>query len=84
MWLEKQRVAKKPKPKPVPLEWDWREETWFDLQDVGSQGWEEPKESYPWDEDTSIQIPEGIIRAFVQTPRTDKGVASLFRLKKFS
>ncbi len=83
-WAEK--IAKKPKPKPVPLEWDWRLAPWYNFpeDDDSPQWWEEPKESYPWDEDTSIQTPKGIIRAFVQKPRTDKGVASLFRLKNFS
>jgi hypothetical protein len=76
-WAEK--IAKKPRPKPTYINGNV-----IDLHPFIHDPWWLIHEEKPEDEDTSIQTPEGIIRAFVQKPRTDKGVASLFRLKKFS
>ena len=76
-WAEK--IAKKPKPKPTYINGNV-----IDLHPFIHDPWWLIHEEKPEDEDTSIQTPKGIIRAFVQKPRTDKGVASLFRLKNFS
>ena len=76
-WAEK--IAKKPRPKPTYINGNV-----IDLHPFIHDPWWLIHEEKPEDEDTSIQTPKGIIRAFVQKPRTDKGVASLFRLKKFS
>ena len=73
------KVVKKPKPKPTYINGNV-----IDLHPFIHDPWWLIHEEKPEDEDTSIQTPEGIIRAFVQKPRTDKGVASLFRLKNFS
>ena len=76
-WAEK--IAKKPLPKPTYINGNV-----IDLHPFIHDPWWLIKPEKPEDEDTSIQTPEGIIRAFVQKPRTDKGVASLFKLKKCS
>ena len=87
-YFKKQKLEKKQikvVKKPLPKDWQpkYLNGNVIDITPLINDPYWLIKPEKPEDEDTSIQTPEGIIRAFVQTPRTDKGVASLMRLKKF-